>query len=55
MTSQVLHSHEEATYITIEMTSFYGVRSKPTRVTVNSQDAAFSYRANQVRPGSGVK
>ncbi|XP_062304684.1 lysosomal alpha-glucosidase isoform X2 [Osmerus eperlanus] len=48
MTSQVLHSHEEATYITIEMTSFYGVRSKPTRVTVNSQDAAFSYRANQV-------
>lgn len=49
MTSQVLHSNVEATYITVEKASFYGVRQKPSRVLVNSQDAAFTYRDNQVR------
>lgn len=49
MTSQVLHSNVEATYITVETASFYGVKQKPSRVLVNSQDAAFTYRANQVR------
>ncbi|XP_070840184.1 lysosomal alpha-glucosidase isoform X1 [Chaetodon trifascialis] len=48
MTSEVLHSNVEATYITVETASFYGVKQKPSRVLVNSQDAAFTYRANQV-------
>ena len=49
MTSQVLRNHLEATYITVESTSFYGVKAEPSRVLVNSQDAEFTYRANQVR------
>ncbi|XP_036804631.1 lysosomal alpha-glucosidase [Oncorhynchus mykiss] len=48
MTSEVLHDHVEASYITVETASFYGVKVEPTRVTVNSHDAAFTYRANQV-------
>uniref|UniRef100_A0A4W5M8P2 Uncharacterized protein n=1 Tax=Hucho hucho TaxID=62062 RepID=A0A4W5M8P2_9TELE len=48
MTSEVLHDHVEASYITVETASFYGMKAEPTRVTVNSQDAAFTYRANQV-------
>ncbi|KAL1005157.1 hypothetical protein UPYG_G00055320 [Umbra pygmaea] len=48
MTSEVQHYHAEASYITVETASIYGVKSKPTRVTVNSHDAAFSYRDNQV-------
>lgn len=51
MTSQVLHNNVEATYITVEKASFYGVKQKPSRVLVNSQDAAFTYRDNQVRSG----
>lgn len=49
MTSEVLRSNVEATYITVETASFYGVKQKPSRVLVNSQDAVFSYRENQVR------
>uniref|UniRef100_A0AAY4C5J9 Glucosidase, alpha n=1 Tax=Denticeps clupeoides TaxID=299321 RepID=A0AAY4C5J9_9TELE len=48
MTSEVLHSHVEATYITVETVSFYGVKTEPVKVTVNSQEATFSYRTNQV-------
>ncbi|XP_060910669.1 lysosomal alpha-glucosidase [Labrus mixtus] len=48
MTSQVLHSNVEATYITVETASFYGVKKEPSRVLVNSQDATFTYRTNQV-------
>ncbi|KAL6111023.1 uncharacterized protein ACO6RY_19988 [Pungitius sinensis] len=48
MTSRVIHSSAEATYVTVETASFYGVKQKPSRVLVNSQDAAFTYRANQV-------
>ncbi|KAL6481335.1 hypothetical protein MHYP_G00094150 [Metynnis hypsauchen] len=48
MTSEVVHSHLEASYITVETVSFYGVKSAPTSVTVNSQEAAFNYAANQV-------
>ncbi|XP_074553137.1 lysosomal alpha-glucosidase [Halichoeres trimaculatus] len=48
MTSQVLHNNVEATYITVESTTFYGVKNKPSRVLVNSQEAAFTYRTNQV-------
>lgn len=49
MTSEVLRSNIEATYITVETASFYGVKQKPSRVLVNSQDAVFYYRENQVR------
>ncbi|XP_067441400.1 lysosomal alpha-glucosidase [Thunnus thynnus] len=48
MTSQVLHSNVEATYITVRSVTFYGVKQEPSRVLVNSQDAPFSYRVNQV-------
>ncbi|KTF87957.1 hypothetical protein cypCar_00004588, partial [Cyprinus carpio] len=48
MTSEVLHNHEEAAYITVETVSFYGVKVEPENVTVNSQEAAFTYRDNQV-------
>lgn len=48
MTSQVLRDHVEASYITVETASFYGVKVKPTSVTVNTLDAPFTYRANQV-------
>ncbi|XP_076839543.1 lysosomal alpha-glucosidase [Brachyhypopomus gauderio] len=48
MTSKVVHSDVEATYITVEMASFYGVKTKPTSVLVNSEEAEFSYTANQV-------
>nr|XP_004569114.1 lysosomal alpha-glucosidase isoform X1 [Maylandia zebra] len=48
MTSQVLSNHIEASYITVESASFYGVKEKPSRVLVNSQDAPFTYRNNQV-------
>ncbi|XP_026861950.2 lysosomal alpha-glucosidase [Electrophorus electricus] len=48
MTSEVVHSDVEATYITVEMVSFYGVNTKPNSVIVNSQEAEFSYTANQV-------
>lgn len=48
MTSQVLSNHVEASYITVESASFYGVKEKPSRVLVNSQDAPFTYRTNKV-------
>uniref|UniRef100_A0A8P4K6Y5 Alpha glucosidase 2 n=1 Tax=Dicentrarchus labrax TaxID=13489 RepID=A0A8P4K6Y5_DICLA len=48
MTSEVLHSNVEATYITVETASFYGVKQKPSRVLVNSQDAGFTYNINQI-------
>ncbi|XP_063062788.1 lysosomal alpha-glucosidase [Engraulis encrasicolus] len=48
MTSEVLHENVEASYITVETVSLYGVKEKPERVTVNTQEAEFTYRANQV-------
>ncbi|MCI4393474.1 hypothetical protein PGIGA_G00157810 [Pangasianodon gigas] len=48
MTSEVVRSHVEATYLTVETVSFYGVKTKPSSVTVNSQEAAFNYSTNQV-------
>uniref|UniRef100_W5L3G3 Alpha glucosidase 2 n=1 Tax=Astyanax mexicanus TaxID=7994 RepID=W5L3G3_ASTMX len=48
MTSEVVHSHMEATYITVETVSFYGLKKGPTSVTVNSQEASFIYTTNQV-------
>ncbi|XP_034043234.1 lysosomal alpha-glucosidase [Thalassophryne amazonica] len=48
MTSQVLQNHVEATYITVDKASFYGVKEKPNRVLVNSRDVPFTYRDNQV-------
>lgn len=49
MKSEVLHSNVEATYIAVETATFYGVKQSPSRVLVNSQEAVFSYRDNQVR------
>lgn len=51
MTSQVLHNHVEATYITVDSASFYGVKQQPSKVQVNSRDAPFTYRENQVSFG----
>lgn len=51
MTSQVLHSQQEATFITVGSASFYGVQERPDKVLVNSQEVQFSYRENQVRIG----
>ncbi|KAM9770100.1 lysosomal alpha-glucosidase [Menidia menidia] len=48
MTSQVLHSDEEGSFITVDSATFYGVKDKPSRVIVNSKDAPFTYRANKV-------
>lgn len=48
MTSEVLHNHLEATYITVDTVSFYGVKQKPSLVLVNSQGVPFTYRDNQV-------
>ncbi|XP_057698351.1 lysosomal alpha-glucosidase [Corythoichthys intestinalis] len=48
MTSQVLHNHLEATYITVQSASFYGVKEKPSKVQVNSKDVTFAYRSNKV-------
>ncbi|KPP70988.1 lysosomal alpha-glucosidase-like [Scleropages formosus] len=48
MTSQVLHDNVEATFITVETVSFYGVKEEPSNVTVNSQDVPFTYKGNQV-------
>nr|XP_055062025.1 lysosomal alpha-glucosidase [Misgurnus anguillicaudatus] len=48
MKSEVLRSHQEATYITVETVSFYGVKAEPENVTVNSQEAAFAYHDNKV-------
>lgn len=49
MTSQVLHNNVESTKIAVESATFYGVKEKPSRVLVNSQDAVFNYRDNQVK------
>lgn len=48
MTSHVLHSDQEGSLMTIDSASFYGVKEKPSRVSVNSQDVPFIYRDNQV-------
>ncbi|XP_051940174.1 lysosomal alpha-glucosidase isoform X1 [Hippocampus zosterae] len=48
MSSRVLRNHLEASYITVQSVSFYGVKQKPTKVQVNSRDATFAYRSNQV-------
>ena len=46
--SQVIQAHVEASYITVETTSFYGVQTRPESVQVNGQEAAFSYTDNKV-------
>ncbi|KAK2817716.1 hypothetical protein Q7C36_021649 [Tachysurus vachellii] len=48
LTSEVVRSHVEATYLTVETVSFYGVKTPPSSVTVNSQEATFIYKPNQV-------
>lgn len=51
MMSQVLHNNVESTKIAVDSATFYGVKEKPSRVLVNSQDAEFNYRDNQVKLG----
>lgn len=43
MQSQVVQTHVEASYITVESASFYGVQSRPEQVQVNGLEAAFTY------------
>ncbi|GAA6095365.1 lysosomal alpha-glucosidase, partial [Tachysurus ichikawai] len=47
LTSEVVRGHVEATYLTVETVSFYGVKTPPSSVTVNSQEATFTYTSNQ--------
>nr|XP_006112923.1 lysosomal alpha-glucosidase [Pelodiscus sinensis]XP_006112924.1 lysosomal alpha-glucosidase [Pelodiscus sinensis]XP_006112926.1 lysosomal alpha-glucosidase [Pelodiscus sinensis] len=47
-TSTVLHANVEATYITVDTLTVYGVRDEPSRVTVNGKENPFSYLDNQV-------
>nr|XP_054599664.1 lysosomal alpha-glucosidase isoform X2 [Nothobranchius furzeri] len=47
MTSQVLHSSQEASFLSVDSTSFYGVPEKPSRVLVNTREVPFTYRDNQ--------
>uniref|UniRef100_A0A1A7ZG28 P-type domain-containing protein n=1 Tax=Nothobranchius furzeri TaxID=105023 RepID=A0A1A7ZG28_NOTFU len=49
MTSQVLHSSQEASFLSVDSTSFYGVPEKPSRVLVNTREVPFTYRDNQVK------
>ncbi|KAJ8001406.1 hypothetical protein DPEC_G00169180 [Dallia pectoralis] len=55
MTSEVLHNHLEAFNIIVETAIFYGVKFEPSRVTVNSQDAGYVYRSNQVLQVLGLE
>lgn len=48
MTSEVLHNHLEATYITVDSVRFFGVKQTPSLVLVNSQGVPFTYKENQV-------
>ncbi|KAM4750131.1 lysosomal alpha-glucosidase [Anableps anableps] len=48
MMSNVLHSNQEGSFINIDSASFFGVKEKPSRVLVNSQEVPFIYRDNQV-------
>ncbi|XP_041838799.1 lysosomal alpha-glucosidase [Melanotaenia boesemani] len=48
MSSQVLHSDLEGSFISVDSVTFYGVKDKPSKVMVNSKDAQFTYRTNQV-------
>ncbi|XP_008434919.1 lysosomal alpha-glucosidase [Poecilia reticulata] len=48
MTSSVLHSDQEGSFLSIDSASFYGVKQKPSAVLVNSHKFPFIYRDNQV-------
>uniref|UniRef100_A0A1A8U821 P-type domain-containing protein n=1 Tax=Nothobranchius furzeri TaxID=105023 RepID=A0A1A8U821_NOTFU len=54
MTSQVLHSSQEASFLSVDSTSFYGVPEKPSRVLVNTREVPFTYRDNQVLTVTGL-
>ncbi|XP_020659956.3 lysosomal alpha-glucosidase [Pogona vitticeps] len=47
-TSTVLHSNVEATYITVDTLTVYGVREEPKTVVVNGKEWPFTYLTNQV-------
>ncbi|KAJ0051153.1 hypothetical protein NL108_014607, partial [Boleophthalmus pectinirostris] len=45
--SSVVHAHVEASYITVESSSFYGVQIRPEQVLVNGLEASFTYEDNK--------
>ncbi|NXC22970.1 LYAG glucosidase, partial [Corythaeola cristata] len=47
-TSTVLHASTEATEVTIDTLSIFGVREPPSKVLLNGQEKPFSYLDNQV-------
>uniref|UniRef100_A0A803T655 P-type domain-containing protein n=1 Tax=Anolis carolinensis TaxID=28377 RepID=A0A803T655_ANOCA len=47
-TSAVLHSNVEATHVTVDVLTVYGVGEEPKIVTVNGKEWPFSYLTNQV-------
>lgn len=53
-TSNVLHASTEATYVTIDTVSFYGMQEPPSKVLLDGQEKPFSYLDNQVWPCLGV-
>ncbi|XP_068764111.1 lysosomal alpha-glucosidase-like isoform X5 [Struthio camelus] len=53
-TSTVLHASAEATYVTIDTLSIFGVREPPSKVILNGQEKPFSYLDNQVLTVSGL-
>nr|XP_013801612.1 PREDICTED: lysosomal alpha-glucosidase-like [Apteryx mantelli mantelli] len=53
-TSTVLHASAEATYVTIDALSIFGVRQPPSKVILNGQEKPFSYLDNQVLTVSGL-
>ncbi|XP_072320167.1 lysosomal alpha-glucosidase [Eucyclogobius newberryi] len=48
LSSEVVRGHLEASYITVESASFYGVQPRPEQVLVNGLEAGFSYEDNKV-------
>lgn len=53
-TSNVLHASTEATYVTIDTVSFYGMQEPPSKVLLDGQEKPFSYLDNQVLTVSGL-
>uniref|UniRef100_A0A8B9QGR7 P-type domain-containing protein n=1 Tax=Apteryx owenii TaxID=8824 RepID=A0A8B9QGR7_APTOW len=53
-TSTVLHASAEATYVTIDTLSIFGVWQPPSKVILNGQEKPFSYLDNQVLTVSGL-
>ncbi|NXS13233.1 SUIS protein, partial [Neodrepanis coruscans] len=53
-TSTVLHASTEATKVTIDTLSIFGVQKPPSKVLLNGQEKPFSYLDNQVLTVSDI-